>query len=330
VGAIRDQLSAHPYEVDAGDFVRFRSDANDDVIAGIVRSVTIEGEAGCGEFRRDLDVPEIDTLRLFGLRRTLLGHRQLSPSALYEAMDCFALLPLVDDVPWESWLKAALFVNRSLGGDLEMIGRRFREVADEIVSERFDVALQAMDRVRNLSQCHIAEVTTNYGAGFVEILVFRGPANGGPRYAPHLGPNEIMYRPSSNLAQLAVNVGDALDATGRVTTSPICQDQLAATLFSLTTSGSYLATEGCLSFIADGRDEGPSFTVFVAELSEDSDIESLADSAADTDDQSAIYEGRRLILMSPQPSFDEDVEVDVDFRDYEELALSALRDLATK
>ena len=330
VGATRSQLAAHPYELGAGEFVRVRTDANDNVIAGVVRAVTSEGESGCDEFRRGLEIDETDTLRLFAMRRTLLGRRQSSSSAMFEALDGFALLPRTDDVPWESWLKGALFIARSLGGDLDMIGRRFCDVADEIVNERCEITLRAMDRVHELDQCRIAEVTTSYGVGFVETLAFRDNSPGGRYRRPTLPDNEVTYHPSTNLAQLAVNVADALDATSTVTTGPISQDQLAATLFSITAAGSYLPTTGCLSFVASGHDEGPSFTVFVAELPEDADIESLADSATDTDDQAAIYEGLRLILMSPQPSFDEDVDVEVDFNDYEEIVLSALDDPATR
>jgi hypothetical protein len=90
-----------------------------------------------------------------------------------------------------------------------------------------------------------------------------------------------------------------------------------------------LTIEGCLSFVASGNDDGPSFTVFVAELPEDADIESLADDATDTDNQAAIYEGQRLIVLSPQPSFDEDVDIEVDFNNYEDLVLQALNDPAT-
>jgi hypothetical protein len=330
IGATRSQLAAHPYELGASEFVRVRTDVNDNVIAGVVRAVTSEGEAGCDEFRRGLEIEETDTLRLFALRRTLQARRQSSSSAMYEAMDGFALLPHNDDVPWESWLKAALFVARSLGGDLDVVGRRFREVADEIVNERCEITLRAMDRVQELSQCRIAEVTTSYGVGFVETLAFQDASLRGRRRYATLPDNEVTYYPSSNLAQLAVNVADELDATSRVTTGPISQDQLAATLFSLTAAGSYLPTTGCLSFVATGNEQGPSFTVYVAELPEDTDVESLADDATDTDAQSATYEGRRLVLLSPQPSFDEDVDVEVEFGDYEDLVQRALDDPATK
>jgi hypothetical protein len=329
VSASRDHLAAHPYETNAGEFVRFRVTANDDVIAGTVRAVAAEGEEGCHEFRRRLGEDETDTLRLFAMRRTLQGRRQSSLSLTYEAIDGFALLPTLNDVPWDSWLQTALFVARSLGGDPEMIGRRFAEVANADAAARCDVAMEAMNRVEALSQCRIVETSTNYGVGFVEILVFRGTPTIGFLGAPRMGDNQLEYHPTTNLAQLTASLADALDASGKVVTSPISQDQLAATSFSLTASGSYLPTAGCLSFIADGVGGSASFTVFVAELPEDADIATLATAGANTNDQAAAYDTRRLILLSPQPNFDEDVDVVIDFCDFEDLAHSALLDSAT-
>jgi hypothetical protein len=341
MGAAREQLRARPYGAKAGEFVRFALDSNDDAVAGIVRTVTSEGSAGCDEFRRGLDADIADTLRLFAMRRTLQGRRSSSTGALFDAMDGWALLPTINDIAWESWLKASLFIARSLGNDLDMIGRRFEEVGDELVVARFDVAHQAMERVLELDQCRMTEVKTSYGVGFVEMLVFREAPRGGLSRPPKLGDNRIAYEPSTNLAQLAVTVADGFDATGEVVTGPIGQDQLAATFFSLTAAGSYLPCEGCLSFVAERDHDGPSFTVFVAELGEESDIEELASSAADTNEQSVVYDDRRLILLSPQPSFDE-ADDDLDDGDtndgrpsdslkkFEDIALSAINEPATR
>jgi hypothetical protein len=334
VSALRDQLALHPYEVSAGDFVRFRVDANDDVVAGIVRTASFGGAQDSDEFRRGLGEEEANTLRLFAMRRTVQGRRQASLGLVSEAMDGFALLPTLGDVPWESWLKAALFFARSCTGDLEIIGERFADVASVDASARCDVALESMTRVDTLSQCRIVEVTTNYGTGFLEMLVFRNAATIGLFGAPtRLGVNQIEYEPTTNLAQLAASMADRLDATNQVVTSPIGQDQLAATSFSLTVSGSYVSTAGCLSFIADGVNEKEAFTVFVAELFEDADTASLAAAASTTDGQAAVYDSRRLILFSPQPSFDEIVddheERVIDFEDFEVLARSALNDPAS-
>jgi hypothetical protein len=173
VAALRSQLAQSTYEFTAGDLVRYYPLATDDALAGIVRSVVAEGDGGGEVFRHDLGDEEIDTIRLFAMRRTLLGRRLSSLGPLYEAMDAFALLPRESDVPWDSWVKGALFVARSIGGDLESMTRRFCDLSPDQAG-RCDVAVEAMSRVSELSQCHLIEVTTNHGVGFLETLVFRG------------------------------------------------------------------------------------------------------------------------------------------------------------
>jgi hypothetical protein len=321
VGGLRDQLAAHPYDMLAGEFIRFRADANDDVVAGVVRSVVAEGARGCDVFRRGLGDEEANTLSLFAMRRTLLGRRQSSLGPLYEALDAFALLPTPEDVPWDSWVKGALYVARSMGADIELAEHRFEDLAEPFV-ERSHVAFEAMNRVESLDQCHLIEVTTDHGVGLVETMVFRGKPTpsfwGAPRQADHL----IEFAPTTNLAQLASSLADALDASGTLVTGPIGQDQLAASSFGQTASGSYLPVAGCLSFVADHA--VGSFTVFVAEMLDETDPDALADGANGTDEQFGATDGRRFILLSPQPSFDDDYDVMVDVRDYSDFVLAAL------
>ncbi len=310
---------ANPYGSNAGDFVRFRADPNDDVVGSIVRSVATSGWDSCHEFRRSLDEEVAETLRLYALRRIVQGRRQASLSALYEAMDTFALLPRVDDVPWESWFKGDLFVARSLGGDVDSFADRFADVADEHAVSRSDVAIESMSRVDSLDQCHLVEVVTSYGTGFVETLVFRDTSAAGFFGTLRLRDNLVGFAPTTNLAQLAASIADELDATHRVITGPIGQDQLAGTLFSLVVPGGYLPCAGCLSFVADGVEGAPSLTAFVAELLDESGVVSLADSANDAPDQAAFYDGQRLVVLTAQPSFDEgdDNEVEPDLHVFE-------------
>lgn len=323
---LQDQLAALTYGVNAGDFVRFLDDPTDDAVGRIVRDVTALGEEGASEFRHRMNVENADTMRLFALRRTLQGRRLASLNLIGEAIDGFALQVKLDDVPWESWLKAALFVARSLGCDLEILGTRFSELATRGASSRFDVALESMTRVNSLLQCHVIEVATSHGTGFIEILVFRDTTTRGLWGAPRLGDNKIMYRPISNLAQLAVILADDLDASGDVVTGPVGQDQLAAALFSLNIPGSYLLTAGCLSFVAEGVHGGSSFTVFIAEPLEDADVASLALAANSIGDQASVCDADRIVVLCMQPSFEEnaEVEVDINVHDYEDLVRSAL------
>jgi len=330
VSALRRSFLALTYPMNAGDFVRFRPTATDDGVSGIVRSLSAEGGDGYDEFRRGFDAGGVETLRLWAMRRTLYGHRQSSLGLTYEALDGYALLPAVGDVPWDSWLKAALFGARGLGGDPEFIRQRFEEVAREDAVRRFDVALDAMNRVDDLSQCHIAQVRTNYGIGFVEQQVFRGTPTISFLGAPRQGDNKVGYHPTTNLAQLGASLADAMDGSGDVSTGPLGQDQLAASALSLSVPGSYLETTGCLSFVADARSRAPSFTAFVAELPPGIDVAELAAAASTTNDQVAVFDDVRLVVLSPQPSFEDDEEDEVDLREFEDLALGAMRDPANR
>ncbi len=81
-------------------------------------------------------------------------------------------------------------------------------------------------------------------------------------------------------------------------------------LFSQTTPGSYVATTGCLSFVAEDV-AGSSLTALVAELTSDEDPAALALDAQGFENQVAESQGSRLIVLSPQPSFNElDVMID--------------------
>jgi hypothetical protein len=330
VDSLRVQLRNHPYDISAGEFVRVRADANDDLVAGIIRSVVAEGDQGYDTFRRDLSEDENETLRVFVMRRTLQGHRQSSMGLLYEAIDGCALMSTPLDVPWDTWLRAALYFAENLGGDLSVIGRRFGDLADADVAARCDVALEAMNRVSTLSQCRLVEVRTTYGVGLVELLVFRDHSHTGFSRAPKLGSNEIAYETDTNLAQLASGLADALDATSTVVCGPIAQDQLAASSFAMQVPGSYLPSKGCLSFVAGNRITRASYTVLVAELTDETDGDALVQAANDTNDQRAFFDAPRLVLLSPQPNFVDDVDVAIDFHDVEPLVRTVLADPLTR
>jgi hypothetical protein len=320
------QLTALPYDVSAGELVRYKPNVNDDAVGAIVRAVSNLVPDERRQFRRALADGESDTVRLFAMRRTLQARRSASLGLVTESLNAFALLPHNADVPWESWLKASLFVARTQGGDLDLLRSNFADVASEDTLARFDVADESMSRVEDLAQCHMVETTTTYGTGFLETLVFRNSATFGVFGAPNrLKDNEISYQPTTNLAQLAVNLADAFDATLSIVTGPIGQDQLAASSFSMAVAGSYVATSGCLSFVADVEHEGGSFTAFVAELI-DEDAATLATSAINTDEQWAVYDQQRLIVLTPQPEFDDDKTDVLDLRSFDELAQAALRD----
>jgi len=296
------RLSDIHYDDRAGEFIRYADDPTDVAVAALVRDERASSSETRERFRVSLDDDQVATLRLFAMRRVLQGRRSSSREPLGEALDAFALLPTLDDVPWDSWLKAVFFLATSLGGHPEELVERFDEFVDEAAATRVRVVAESMARVSSLSDCGLVEVTTTYGTGFVEILVFRGAPSraffGAPRQADHV----VAFDPQSNLAQLSVLVADALASVDSLVTGPITQDQLPASVFSLSLPGSYVACRGCLSFVVTSHDGA--VTVFVAEL--DEDARALSESANDLADQLAVSRGSRLVVLCAQPSFHDD------------------------
>jgi hypothetical protein len=319
------RLAASPYQDLDEDFIRFRDDPVDDAVKSVVASVVGSDETDRDRFRRSLGPDEVETLRLYGKRRTLQARRRSSMNLVDDAMEAFALIPETSDVPWDTWLKAGLLGARSFGRDIESIAVRFGELSSVRSAERFDVAFEAMSRVENLSQCFIAEVSTTYGTGFIETLVHRDTKATGAFYgAPRQADDIVPFAPTTNLAQLAASLADAFDASEHLHTGAITQDQLAGMSFSQQVSGAFLETTGCLSFYADAAEDNKSFRVFVAELPDDVDVESLASGAA-LDDQAVCFDDTRLILLLAPPNFEEDDDATFDFSEYLATAQQVLR-----
>ena len=308
------QLTNLAYRDVDEDFVRFRDDPNDEDVESVVTTVATADESERDAFRTTLGADEVNTLLLYAKRRTLQARRRTSMNLVDDAMEAFALIPAIADVPWDTWVKATLFVARSLGRDLEPVAQRFGALSSVESAERFDVAYEAMRRVESLRQCFIAEVTTTYGTGFVETIVHRDTKSTGAFYsAPRQADDVVLYDPRTNLAQLAANLADAFDATGALHTGAIAQDQLAGMSFDQQIPGGFVETAGCLSFYADHTSDDGSFKVFVAELPPDTDVEALA-AGADGDDQAVCFDDNRLIFLLAPPNFgdDDDVEVDLE------------------
>lgn len=324
---LSNRLANLSYERSADEFVRFHDDPNDELVASVVRAVTLGSENERADFRPALDDSTIDTVRLYAQRRVLQARRRGSINLVDEAIEGFALLPELNDVPWDSWLKAALFVADSLGRDVNALAERFSELALPAATSRFHIAFESMNRVTSLADCRIAEVTTTYGIGFVETLVFRDTSASGfiTGFAPRRADDYVTFRPLSNVAQLAVSLADGFDVTDSLVTSHIVQDQLAAMTFDLTIPGSFLPTNGCLSFFADSTNGGVSFKAFVAELDDDVDADDLV-STETSNGLAAFIDDHRLILLLASPSFDDDDEVEFEASDYSDVARSAFID----
>ncbi len=351
VEAQRRLLGAHQYEPIAADLIRYRSEGVDDEVGSVVRATVADGPEGAELFRRAASGDDLNTLRLYAARRITAARRLSSAGPLYEAIDAFGLLAQESDVPWETWVKGALFTAREVGGDGTSLHQRFSDLHPAL-DERFAVALESMERVEDLGQCRLVETSTTYGGGLFETLVIlsarlsRNPASAwgtgwfGTFGAPLQADNYVTYDPTTNLARLTAGFADQLDATRRVSTGPLGHDQLADIQFGQARSGSYLPVRGCLSFVvSDDRDAA--MTVFVAEVPERDDDDdddtldatsfaaSLAEAASQLEGQVAMSDGARLVLLSAQPSFtDEDHELDV--AEFVDLARSALADPALR
>jgi len=323
------------YEGRDDDLVRFRDNPIDDSLSNIVRSNFDSLEDHRDEVRRALSEADGDTLLVFARRRLLSARRTNTSRAINDALDAYALLPRESDVPWESWFKATLFIGRGIGLDLEGLQDRFNEGAVERSAQRANVAFDAMARIEELSQCHVFEVTTSYGEGLVETTVVRDQAGhswGGITGIPvSLGQYQVGYAPTTNLAQFAVTIADALDASQRVTCSSIRQDQLVATTFDLVTSGSYVDSLGCFSFFADAVQYGPNIAVTLAEVaSEEYDdvrynaddlAAELAEAADAIEEQCALSVGPCVVVLSALPDFSEHAsEEPADLSDFLEIA----------
>ena len=332
-------LAGLHYDERDGDLVRFRSHELDERLATMVRGVVDGLEERRDDLRAALDDEGLDLLSLYAQRRVVSARRVASPRALSDALDAYTVMPRLRDVPWESWFKAALVIGRDLGLDLDELHQRFVEIAVDEVARRAAVAFDAVERIARLAECHVIEVSTSYGVGLFESAVVRDQNTGGlggiTQGPVTLGQFQWSYSPTTNLAQLCVDVADALDASGLVVTSAIRQEQLVATSFDLVASGSYLDSLGCLGFFADGLEGQPSFSVTVAEVASEEHYDTtydaddlaaeLAEAADEIEEQAALASGPRVVVLAALPDFsaaapDEAVDLDA----FTELVRAAL------
>ena len=302
--ALDEQLGALVYEGPSLDFVRFRDVGLDDDVRSLVLAAQALDEDEFDRFRQHLDDDANETLWTFATRRTLQARRRSSPNMLDDAFSAFALQSSLERSPWASWLKAALFVARSLGRDLEAIEHDFERRATPRALELFRIARSTLVRIDTIEQCRLVEVVTSYGVGFVEIMVLRDKTTFGALGNPGRPDEVVDFAPTINLAQLAVSFADALDATRQVATTPIVQDQLAAMSFSLNVRGSYVPTLGCLSFYCVSEDEDRSFKVFVAQVTADADTDALVEGAVG-EGRLALARDELIILLEAPPRFDD-------------------------
>ncbi len=316
------ELQQHRYEISSNDFLRFREDPLDDAIARIVASVAEGDEDERASVRNELTSDDVDTLLTFAQRRVVRAHRSADGAAARAALDALAVIPPAGYDFYEPWCKAAYFL-AARDGDLDDLGERFCELADPRLVDRASITLDAMNRVHSLAQCGLVEVSTSYGPGLLFVATPLSSSSdpfGGVRGRPSIvGDFPEAYAPRTNLAQVAVSLADALETTGLTTCSPLEHDELSATLFSDVIDGGFLPVRGCLSWVAEEVATGASFTIYVAEVPDDEDVDALVDAVLLNDDQAAAAEGTRLVILSAVPDFEVDfADDDVDLDNFDE------------
>jgi len=313
------ELQRLRYEIHSNDFVRFRTDPLDDVISQLIVSVASSSDHDRVSFRNGLTTDDVDTLLTFAQRAVVRAHRGGDAHSARSALDALAVIPPSGYDFYEPWCKAALFLSTEPPGDLDALtqwGERFIELTDPRLSDRAAITVDAMNRIDSLSHCGLTEVTTSYGPGLLFVaspLSSTSDPFGGVRGRPPVvGDFPAAYAPHTNLAQLTVSLTDALESSGDTTCSPIEHDELSATIFSDVIDGGFLPVNGCLSFVADEVATGASYTVYVAEVSDDEDVDALVDAVLLNDDQAAVSRHQQLIIMSAIPDFDLDFGLDDD------------------
>lgn len=309
------ELQRHRYDIRSNDFLRFCDDPLDDVITQLIGTVTSGSDRDRVSFRQGLTSDNIDTLLTYAQRAVVRAHRSDDVHCARSALDALALIPPTGYDFYEPWCKAALYLSTQPRGDGDLLtewGERFVDLADPRLSDRAAITLDAMNRIHTLSQCGLIEVTTTYGPGLLFVaspLSSTSDPFGGVRGRPSIvGDFPDAYSPRSNLAQLAVSLADALEAAGETTCSPLEHDELSATIFSDVIDGGFLPVNGCLSFVADDVTTGASYTVYVAEVPDDEDVDALVDAVLLNDDQAAIARHARLVIVSAIPDFDVDFD----------------------
>jgi hypothetical protein len=122
-------------------------------VKSVVTAATALSDSEREEFRTDLSDAATETVRLYALRRTLQAQRRSSINLVDEAIRGFALLPNLNDVAWDSWLKAILFIADSLGRDVNAIAEIFADIAAPAATSRFEIAFESSRVTRGLSNC---------------------------------------------------------------------------------------------------------------------------------------------------------------------------------
>jgi hypothetical protein len=292
------------------DFIRFQPDDGDDHVGALVQSSEFFEDTARADLRTLLTSDAKDTLYLFAQRRVVLGLRTSNVSYFHQALSAFSLLPTVDDIPWTTWFLAAIFLG-GYANDTDLV--TLFEGPTTAGGKRCQILQKSLKNGGSLAQCHFVEVNTTYGKGLVELPL---PHDARARSGPFIDRYEVVYAPTTNLAQVAVDVADHLDHLEGTRTTPLEYSQLS------TAEVPFAHTVGCLHCCATTEDS--TFHVYVAELVSDAEATELV-TGLSNDEGVAVSNGADVILFLAQPNFDDDAEpAPLETKPLEELARSAL------
>jgi hypothetical protein len=259
-----------------------------------VQSAELYGDVTRSQVRAALTQEAQETLHLFAHRRVVLGRRTSNVAYFHQALSALSLLPTVDDIPWSTWFLAALFLG-DYADDSDIVN--LFEGSQTAGGIRCATLQRSLKNGCSLAQCHLVEVSTTYGIGMLELPHPEDIPAGGYLSAPIIDRDDARYAPTVNLAQVAVDVADALDKLERTTTSNL---EFLRLEFGTVSAKNVL---GCLRFCAFF--ENVAADVYVGEMRFERDATILANDVSQGEGV-AISKGNVLILFMPQPNFNDD------------------------
>ncbi len=293
------------------DLVRFRPDNGDDQFSALVQSAELYDDVARRDLRTLLKSGATYNLHLFAKRRIVLGQRTSNVSYFHQALSALSLLPTVDDIPWKTWFVAALLLG-GYANDPDVLSLfEGASTAGGTICQSIQKSLRAGG---SLAQCHLVEVETTYGKGMIELPIPVDVPSSGWLNAPLIEKDDASYAPTFNLAQMAVDIADAIDGVANTRTSAIGYSPLAV-------AGAFIGSSGCLRSYATSTLS--SFDIYAADLKAESDAKRVVSQLTESGGVGASRATAVIVLLE-QPSFDDNSVSSFDAESLHALAEKAL------
>ncbi len=264
--------------------VRYLHDPTDDAIGRIVDSTRFMNADDLRKFRDQLSEQDLYTLLQFARRQTVEALRSKRLNLALRAVSALTLVDR-DKIDYRDLsVDFPLYAARQLDASTD-------EVIDSAIARCTDGTAEVFDAARNrvrsttLQSCALVEVSSIYGLGFMETWT-RG------------------YNAATSIAELSVEVADAVDREGTYETAAFHATGLPDVWFSGERTSRDIPTDGCVSvdcrLIGSGR-RSHGLLIFLAHLAPSASADDLAEAArqasrGDTP-QVAIASGHRLALI---------------------------------